>query len=231
MGTELSTIPKVRNVFSCTFATLPGTAGEGDMAYCTDTYLLYRWSGAAWVAITSVAAFGIGAPLTFADHRLALSLTGTATAETGQAFWLYALPFVVPRPITLASIDFKITTASAGKYCRAGLYTNSADQPDALIIDSGLIEMTVGAKNFVCTSALTAGIVYWFVYSKEDGIGKLAAVDHDAAIMNDVDLAAAPFESLTRWAVARGAWAALPTPFTAGGSWTAGNNPVARLNY
>lgn len=56
MGTEISTIPKLRRVFYGTFALLPATAQEEDLGYATDTQTLYRWSGTSWAAVTEPSA-------------------------------------------------------------------------------------------------------------------------------------------------------------------------------
>jgi hypothetical protein len=53
MGTEVQSIPKIRQVYYDVYADLP-TVGvaTGDLGYATDRLILYRWNGAAWQAIT-----------------------------------------------------------------------------------------------------------------------------------------------------------------------------------
>lgn len=54
---EVTTIPKIRRVFKATYANLPTTGiSAEDLGYATDQTILYRWSGAAWEAITALAA-------------------------------------------------------------------------------------------------------------------------------------------------------------------------------
>lgn len=61
MGTEIKSIPKVRQVYYTTYAALPTTGvAIGDLGYATDTLRLYRWSGAAWQPITAVSSINSG---------------------------------------------------------------------------------------------------------------------------------------------------------------------------
>lgn len=54
MGTEITTIPKRTQVISTTYALFPTTGlNVGDLAFATDTGILYRWNGTAWSAITT----------------------------------------------------------------------------------------------------------------------------------------------------------------------------------
>ena len=55
MGNEfLTTIPRLRRVIYDLYANFPITGLDvGDLAFATDTLILYRWSGGAWQAITS----------------------------------------------------------------------------------------------------------------------------------------------------------------------------------
>ena len=51
---ELQLIQKQRAVYYDTFANLPVVGVSiGDLGYATDTYILYRWSGAAWQSIST----------------------------------------------------------------------------------------------------------------------------------------------------------------------------------
>ena len=59
---KVTTIPRVLNVFYTTYAAIPTTGIKtGDLAYATDRLTLYRWSGAAWQAITTYASSGTAA--------------------------------------------------------------------------------------------------------------------------------------------------------------------------
>lgn len=50
---EVVSLTKLRRVFYDTYANLPMTNVDAeDLGYATDTQRLYRWSGAAWQAIT-----------------------------------------------------------------------------------------------------------------------------------------------------------------------------------
>lgn len=54
MDNSVTTIPQKTQVFYTTFALLPVTGVRtGDLGYATDTLTLYRWSGAAWQAVST----------------------------------------------------------------------------------------------------------------------------------------------------------------------------------
>ena len=233
MSTELSTIPKVRNVFSCTFATLPGTAGEGDMAYCTDTFLLYRWNGAAWVAITAVYTVGLCPPFKQTGAPISPGVGG------GYADWsvgagantLYAIPFVLPVTRTLTGAEVRVGTLAAGKIGRLGIYGDSANMPGALVVQSGDIDLSAtGVKTILWTPTLTGSIQYWAVWSQDGTLAKLCGMPDTTAIHNTIDWAGAS-TAFNRVSVARGGWAALPDPFAAGGAWSGGTIPIVKLTW
>lgn len=72
---EITTIPKLRRVFSDTYANLPTTGvSEEDLGYATDRKIFYRWSGAAWVAITIYSGSGTIANIPLAANCPAGSL-------------------------------------------------------------------------------------------------------------------------------------------------------------
>jgi len=60
MGSEVDSIPRIRQVFYATYALLPITGvAIGDLGFATDRLVLYRWSGAAWVALTIYCSSGL----------------------------------------------------------------------------------------------------------------------------------------------------------------------------
>jgi hypothetical protein len=63
-GTEVKSIPKVRQVYYTTYAALP-TIGIsiGDLGYATDRLVFYRWDGAAWQPITIHSSSGTAAAI------------------------------------------------------------------------------------------------------------------------------------------------------------------------
>lgn len=87
--TKVTTIPALRRVFSATYANLPTTGlAEEDLGYATDRLSLYRWSGAAWVAITIYASSGTAAAIPAAANLPAGSLyfeTDTGILKQVQA--------------------------------------------------------------------------------------------------------------------------------------------------
>ena len=51
-GTEIVSIPKLRQVYYDAYAALPAGSAAGDLAFATDRKVFYRWSGAAWQSVT-----------------------------------------------------------------------------------------------------------------------------------------------------------------------------------
>jgi len=59
---SITPIPYVRKVFYATYANLPVTGLKvGDLGYATDRLVFYRWSGAAWQAVTMHSSSGTAA--------------------------------------------------------------------------------------------------------------------------------------------------------------------------
>jgi len=84
--TEATTIPRIRNVYYATYANLPVTGIRvGDLSYATDRLVFYRWSGAAWQAITIHSSSGVAANIPPAANLPEGSLYAeTDTGETKQ---------------------------------------------------------------------------------------------------------------------------------------------------
>ncbi|MBA7570235.1 hypothetical protein ES708_11983 [subsurface metagenome] len=62
MGTKVSTIPRMRKVYSDLYANLPVTGvRKEDLGYATDREILYRWSGIAWETLTIYIGYGLAA--------------------------------------------------------------------------------------------------------------------------------------------------------------------------
>jgi uncharacterized protein YhdP len=74
MANDVRTIPQIRKITYTTYANFPTTALTGDLAYASDRLVLYRWSGAAWQAITIHSSSGLAAAIPAAADLPAGSL-------------------------------------------------------------------------------------------------------------------------------------------------------------
>jgi hypothetical protein len=83
VGTEITSIPKVRQVYYCAFADFPATANEGDLAYATDTLRLYRMTAGVWQPITAASATTSG------------SYAGNSSVNRAIAHGLGVIPKIV----------------------------------------------------------------------------------------------------------------------------------------
>lgn len=145
----------------------------------------------------------------------------TAAANALTANKLYAVPFVVARAMTFDRIAVQVTTLAAGSSIRLGIYNDGTNlYPGALLLDAGEVSAaTTGVKAITINQALTKGL-YWlalvsdgapaiyFSYWGWAGLGKVATNFSD--------------EQYRYWSVSF-TYAALPDPFTTGGSRTSAN--------
>ena len=92
METGISVIPSTFQVIYTTYALFPAAADIGTLAYATDLGILYRWSGAAWQAITAAGAY----------HEL---IPGAAHETVSHIAWeAWDISAIVPAGATLADI-------------------------------------------------------------------------------------------------------------------------------
>lgn len=69
MATRVDNIPQTRQVFYCTYASLPITGlSVGDLGYATDREILYEWDGSAWQPITFYCGSGLAANIPSASN-------------------------------------------------------------------------------------------------------------------------------------------------------------------
>lgn len=90
---------------------------------------------------------------------------GTALAGTAlTANRLYAMPFVVPKGITIDQIAVYVSTLSTTT-ARLGIYNDNGNcYPGTLLLDAGTIDVTsTGAKKVAISQALSANTLYWLV--------------------------------------------------------------------
>ena len=94
--------------------------------------------------------------------------TGTALAGSALvAGRLYAMPFPVPRGITLDRIGVYVSTLSTG-LARLGIYADAGGaslcHPGSLVLDAGTIDVTAtGVKSITISQALSQNSLYWLV--------------------------------------------------------------------
>ena len=92
-----------------------------------------------------------------------------------EANSLTAIPFPVPRPITLDRIGIYVTTAGgAGAEMRLGIYNDGVNlYPAGLLADYGTIDATTtGIKAIIINQALAKGM-YWLAYVCNDATVKI----------------------------------------------------------
>lgn len=131
---------------------------------------------------------------------------------------LYAQILVVPRDITIDRIAIDVTTEEAAKKIRLGIYENGTNlYPGALLVDAGEVSVaSTGVKAITIDQALTKGI-YWLACVTDASSLAIYKILHTYNFMPLAGLRATDFNPATSWAVAH-TYAALPDPFTAGGT-------------
>lgn len=143
----------------------------------------------------------------------------TAFSSAGVAIaanTLYAVPFLVARNITVDRIGLQVAASAAGNI-RLGIYGDGTNlYPGALTLDAGTIDCsTTGAKVITINQALTRG-VYWLAFVSDvtptlyqvGGAGRFGFLGGGANLQT----------TNCSWSVSF-TYAALPDPFTAGGSF------------
>jgi len=97
------------------------------------------------------------------------------TEGLADANYLKAVPFLVPRPITLDRIAIYVTTAGgAGAEMRLGIYNDGVNlYPAGLLADYGTIDATTtGIKAIIINQALAKGM-YWLACVCNDATVKI----------------------------------------------------------
>lgn len=119
-GTELNAIPKIRKVYYLVYASFPTTGlSAGDLAFATDRLVLYRWSGAAWVAITYHLSSGllaaIPAAATLPNGSLYYGTDTTLLYQVQAGAWVTITAVAYTDALALAAMatKYKIVTKTA----------------------------------------------------------------------------------------------------------------------
>ena len=149
---------------------------------------------------------------------------GSGTAQTIGANTLWAIPFIVARDMTVDRIAIEVSALAEGASARLGIYNNGTNlYPGSLLLDAGTVSVaTTGIKTITINQALPKGI-YWMVVVS-DGNPSLSSLYIYYGSTFILGLREDNFSySYLGWSVAF-TYAALPDPFTAGGSANVSNN-------
>lgn len=130
---------------------------------------------------------------------------------------LYAIPFIAARAMTLDRLAIAVTGAGAGgTKARLGIYKDGTNlYPGTLLLDAGLVNVDAIATVFAnIDQALTKGL-YWLTLVTDGApTARNGTFQYSGTSPLGFD---ASFRFYDGWYVAF-AYAALPDPFTAGGS-------------
>lgn len=161
-----------------------------------------------------------------------LHAVGDRTISNFNSANIRAVPFVAPgRGGTLDRIAIEITSIAAANNMRLGLYNSKGSgniYPDELIVDSGdLSTGSLGQVAHTISEALVAGEVYWLalISSATIGVRALASASQDRTILGG--LGTGQHSHL----VSAQAFGALPDPFPAGATKTAGTCPSFEIRF
>lgn len=160
-----------------------------------------------------------------------LHVAGDRTISSFSSANIRLVPFVAPaRGGTLDRIAIEITSSAVGNM-RLGVYSSvSATDiyPDALLVDSGDISTgSNGQKTFTVSLALTAGRVYWLamISSASPTYRALASASQLRSILGGVGT------GQHSHLVSAQAYGALPDPFPAGATKSAGTCPSFEIRF
>lgn len=133
----------------------------------------------------------------------------TMTANT-----IYAVPFLAARDMTVDRIAINVITADTGNSARMGIYRDGNNlYPGELLLDAGEVSVgTTGVKAITIDQSLMKGL-YWLAIVS-DGTPNVRVLTNAVTILG---MNSTHANHQTGWSAAF-TYAALPDPFTAGGS-------------
>lgn len=153
---------------------------------------------------------------------------GSTTTQALAANTLRAWPFIVERPLTITEIVSEVTTFAGGTSYRIGLYTDNGAYPGSLVsgTDVGTYDSTANAVR--SSGAISVSIVpglYWIAFNS-NGTPTMRA--HASSTIMSLGTASTLGANsfLTAVTVAE-AYAAMPSTFTGGGTFTLLSCPIA----
>ena len=143
--------------------------------------------------------------------------TGATTTLVLSVNTLYGVYFTVPKRATYVVLQLEVSSAAAaGKLLRLGIYNDSDGVPGSLVLDGGtVLADATGSRSVVISQVLNPG-GYWLAVVS-DGTptvraNNLTSGAHWHGFTSGTDVTVH-----MGWSVAF-TFAALPTPFTAGGA-------------
>jgi hypothetical protein len=144
------------------------------------------------------------------DYVFPMPVSGLANRTLDYANYLFGIPFIVVRPITLDRLTIVVTTGDSGKKARLGIYSPGTNvAPGALLVDGG--EVDVGSAATVSATidqALTTPGIYWLAIVS-DGTPELRGFAAGWSPRNRIGV---PNNPLAFLAIAH-TYGALPDPF------------------
>lgn len=190
-GTDLETIPisRLSVNYYLTYANLPITGVRtGELGYATDRLVLYRWSGAAWQALTIHSSSGTAANIPAAANLPNGSLyyeTDTSTTKQVQAgVWVVISSINVGEGhINLLLLANHIQSVGQGTWA-----TSIASSPQRLPFYLGNGAAMANLDNVTFNVFLAAGTyTFSLLYIKEPTSGILD-IDIDGVEVGSVDM-------------------------------------------
>lgn len=195
--------------------------GTGAPTFVTSTAIGSSplWSGSAWEAASSTEYDSLRLVGATKDRWYTSPITGTAlTTGAPTANVLRAIPFIVPKTITVDRIAINVTTLLTGNV-RFGIYRdNGLGYPGSLVLDGGAVSTaTAGVKSVAINQVLNGGQLYWLaiVSSAAATLRCFSVASMNPILGFDNTLGTAPglFYSVAF------TYAALPATFTAGATF------------
>jgi hypothetical protein len=142
-----------------------------------------------------------------------LAHTAQTTSGALTSGRMYAIPFLVPKTITVDRIGINVTTLVASGLIRLGIYNDSNGEPGSRLLDAGAVDTsTTGVKSVTISQQLVGGSLYWLVMLPNNSTNVVRA----AAVAGILDVLGSdntlPAAAITYLYVAQ-AYGALPASF------------------
>jgi len=160
VGSEVSIIPRTRNVYYAAYASLP-TSGvrTGDLGYATDRKVFYRWSGSAWEPVSIHSSSGAAADIPTAANLPDGSLyyeTDTALLKQVQSS---SWATISPTPTFASLSDTKVVRKTADETVNN---SNAIQDDDELVLPVGANEIWYIFMLLRITTVAAAAFDYLF---------------------------------------------------------------------
>ena len=144
-----------------------------------------------------------------------------------------AMPFISGRGGTLDRIAMNVSTGVAGN-ARIGIYNSTSDTnlyPNALIVDSGVIDVTTAAvKSVIISTVLDPNKLYWFVVLSD--VAPTLRGMNAGSVGTFMGITSAIGGTMDMYLNVGLTYGALPATFPAGGGMSAGGvSPVIAVRY